>query len=489
MKKVSFQLLTLALGLNLNAATYYVATNGSDSNSGTSTNAPFATPQKALSTMAAGDTIYVRGGTYATTAEVKVSKSGFATNYCELWNYPGEKPVFDCSGNPSGARGIYIGKDYWHVRGIEVVNSQDNGILISGGYNIVEGCVVHDSNDDGIYITSSSGQPKGHDNLVLNCDSYRNYQAAAHGNNGDGFAAKTGCGVGNIFRGCRAWNNSDDGWDFYDNDTNTVVLEGCWAFANGLNLWGDSAFDGNGNGFKLGGASTHAQHIVKNCVAFDNVHDGFDQNHTKGGQTIVNCTAFRNGVNFQFPEPTTVGRDLLTNNISYLGPVNTNDGTKSFNTNIVLVACSWKGFTVTAGDFASVDANLSLQPRNADFSLPNNGFARLAAGSDLIDAGVNVGLPYNGSAPDLGAYEFQATGSANPPPIFDTAPTSMYWNNGNFCMRVAGLSGQGNVIIQASSNLVNWQPVFTNPPVTGTLTYLDPAANGRPLRFYRAEEK
>jgi len=36
---------------------------------------------------------------------------------------------------------------------------------------------------------------------------------------------------------------------------------------------------------------------------------------------------------------------------------------------------------------------------------------RLAAGSDLIDAGTNVGLPFNGTAPDLGAFE---TGSVIP---------------------------------------------------------------------------
>src|SRR6185436_7783150 len=207
-------------------------------------------------------------------------------NYCKLWAYPGEKPVFDFTNAAAGLRGIYIGKDYWHVRGFEVANSKDNGILISGGYNIIEGCVVHDSNDDGIYVTSNSGV-QGHHNLILNCDSYRNYQATSHGDNGDGFAAKTGCGPGNIFRGCRGWNNSDDGWDFYDNDTDSVTIDSCWAFANGINLWGDTAFTGNGNGFKLGGASTHAQHVVKNCVAFDNVHDGFDQNHTKGHKPSI----------------------------------------------------------------------------------------------------------------------------------------------------------------------------------------------------------
>ena len=41
----------------------YVATTGSDSNAGT-IDKPFATVQKALDTVKAGQTIYVRGGTY-----------------------------------------------------------------------------------------------------------------------------------------------------------------------------------------------------------------------------------------------------------------------------------------------------------------------------------------------------------------------------------------------------------------------------------------
>jgi hypothetical protein len=38
--------------------------------------------------------------------------------------------------------------------------------------------------------------------------------------------------------------------------------------------------------------------------------------------------------------------------------------------------------------------------------LPALDFLRLKAGSHLIDAGVDVGLPFNGTAPDLGAFEF-----------------------------------------------------------------------------------
>ena len=52
-----------------------------------------------------------------------------------------------------------------------------------------------------------------------------------------------------------------------------------------------------------------------------------------------------------------------------------------------------------------VEVPAAAAPRQPDGSLPA-GFARLVSGSDLIDKGLDVGLPFNGSAPDLGAYEF-----------------------------------------------------------------------------------
>ena len=44
-------------------------------------------------------------------------------------------------------------------------------------------------------------------------------------------------------------------------------------------------------------------------------------------------------------------------------------------------------------------------PRNADGSLPNLSFLKLRSGSQMIDRGKDVELPYSGAAPDLGAYQ------------------------------------------------------------------------------------
>src|SRR5258707_5058330 len=54
----------LGLGGTASAATFYVATNGNDTFNGSSAN-PWATLQHAVETIAPGDTILVRSGTYA----------------------------------------------------------------------------------------------------------------------------------------------------------------------------------------------------------------------------------------------------------------------------------------------------------------------------------------------------------------------------------------------------------------------------------------
>ena len=174
-------------------------------------------------------------------------------------------------------RGIEIRGDYWYLKGLEVENAADNGIAISGSHNIVEDVVLHHNDDTGLQITVSEAQAtdntRGADNLILNCDSFENYDAATNGENADGFAAKLRIGAGNVFRNCRAWNNVDDGWDLFAAD-DVVVIENCWSFLNGSTSRG-SGPSGDGNGFKLGGRPAgpgqgDAAHVATGNSAFEN---------------------------------------------------------------------------------------------------------------------------------------------------------------------------------------------------------------------------
>jgi hypothetical protein len=101
------------------------------------------------------------------------------------------------------------------VKGFEVRKANDNGIHVQGANDVVENCVVHDCDDTGIQIGTDVVGSSGMNNTIRNCDSYHNYDAVNGGENADGYGMKESSGTGNRFEGCRAWENADDGYDFY----------------------------------------------------------------------------------------------------------------------------------------------------------------------------------------------------------------------------------------------------------------------------------
>ncbi len=370
------------------ASAVYVALYGNDSNPGT-IDQPFRTIQKADSVAAPGITIYVRSGVYAYSAPLTLNKSGSSGKLIKLWAYPGEKVVLDFSAEPysNDSKGIVLKGSYWHFKGLELKNSGDNGIYITTSNNILEQLAAYGHKDTGIQIYGTGASY----NQVINCDSYDNYDPNTGGGKADGFGCKTGIGPGNVFRGCRAWNNSDDGFDFWQTTVRIDIIN-CWAFSNGYD-------GGNGNGIKLGGDYNAGNIYVANCVVFNQPSKGFDQNHNLGAHTLYNNIAWNCGVNnFSLGEAPNSGKHVLKNNISFAG------GTSIYSSS-TLEKNSWQGFTVTSADFQSLDTSLATAARQADGSLPNIPLLHLVQGSDLVNAGVNVGLPYNGSAPDLGAFE------------------------------------------------------------------------------------
>jgi hypothetical protein len=220
----------------------------------------------------AGGTIWVMDGTYKYTVTQKIgsSKLGTAGGILNVFAASGAKPVLDFSALPvdSTSRGLQLAGDYWHFKGLTVTKAGDTGIFIMGNSNTVEQCISHHNQDAGIVIGMNSGRSgTGKDNLVLNCDSYANYDPATDGGNADGFGAKENTGgTGNVFRGCRAWENSDDGFDFYGWDS-PITVDNCWVMNQSNTLSGSGS---NGNGFKLGGNNVAAAHVLKNLYAVSN---------------------------------------------------------------------------------------------------------------------------------------------------------------------------------------------------------------------------
>lgn len=392
------------------AANYYVATNGNDSAAGTSTNAPFRSLHKAVSVVGPGQLIYVRGGTYSTNATISINTSGTAAAPIRLRAYPGEKPVlnFASQATSSANRGINLNASWWRVYGLEIASAGDNGLALSGSSNVIERCVFHHNRDTGLQI-SGSGSRVPTSNLVLNCDSYLNRDAT--GENADGFAAKsfpesgTWVGRDTVFRGCRSWDNADDGWDLWQT-SNAVVLVDCWTWGNGTNL----VTAGDGNGFKLGGHNTAniqwfaGPHVVTRCVSFKNFHNGFDQNNNAAGITLDHNTAWSNGDrNFAMNHITNtiVTIHTVRNTISLGG-----GSLDQFYPGSILISNSWQ-VAPTAGtnQWLSVDRALASAPRRDDGGLPEVPLLRPVPGGEFTDRGADLGAPFAGPAPDLGAFE------------------------------------------------------------------------------------
>ena len=206
----------------------YAAPNGTANAAGT-LEAP-TTLASAVSKVSAGGTIYLRGGKYALTSTVTLSKAGSSNSQVNLRGYPldADRPVLDFTGQASGSRGLSLSGSYWHLYGIDVNNAGDNCLYIGGSNNTIEFMSFSECEDSGLLMGGGAAN-----NVVLNCDSY--FNADANQGNADGFAAKLDVGSGHKFVGCRAWNNSDDGWDGYlrGADNVSTSYENCWALDNG----------------------------------------------------------------------------------------------------------------------------------------------------------------------------------------------------------------------------------------------------------------
>jgi hypothetical protein len=388
------------------SANYYVATNGVDSNPGTLAQ-PFKTLNAAIAAANPGNLIYLRGGTYMTntTGTISTSHNGTPANPVRLRAYPGEQPILDFSPTVNGRYGIRLQASWWRISGLEIANAGNSGILITGSSNIIERCVIHNCRDSGLQISSPGGS-----NLILNCDSYRNFDTVTHGENADGFAAKfAGLGQNNTFRGCRAWENADDGWDMFSS-TVGVFFDNCWAFRNGTNSLNDPLYAGDGNGFKLGGADTSANytpapHRFVNCVAFHNPHDGFDQNNNTAGQSLDQNTSWDNAHKNYYLDHgiVTAGVHVVRNNVSLLFH---NGNTTAAGS--ILISNTWQTITSpppATNDFLSLDETYATAPRRDDGGLPETPFLRPVPGGRLVDQGADLAAPFSGAAPDIGAFE------------------------------------------------------------------------------------
>lgn len=419
LKKKLFSLLLIPVCFSLHATTYYVSPGGKDSNAGTLSQ-PFFSLNKAWTIVSAGDIIYMRGGVYSYTSQQNLTgKNGTSGNLIKIWAYPGEVPVITRATSwtwSSYHAGIYFSGNYCHFKGLKITGfvQKDTYVWMGLYCRDFNNCIFEFldiyNNGLGSYMTGSCTG-----NSIINCDWHDNYDPLTNDDeygNADGLNFENITrGGSNIINGCRFWNNSDDGLDLFNN-ASYLLIENCWAWGNGYRE-DQRTLGGNGDGFKLGGENqteTGLLRTVRNCLSFDNKEWAFNENGAASDMELFNNTAYKNG----YANGWSGGLHLnysgvaynIKNNISYKNIPTSTDFTVKTN----IDHNSWNGsLTVSDADFLSLDSTGVSGTRGTNGELPVLFFLKLASGSDLINAGVDVGIPYDGNSPDLGAYEVQTS--------------------------------------------------------------------------------
>ncbi len=510
MKK--FLILTfLVINSLASAKTYFISPTGNDATGNGTISAPWFTLDHIweLEILVPGDTVYMRGGIYYNTLpngnrlyEIHGTKS----NMICILNYPNEWPIFDYTYQTASDYlfGLRINNtSYVKIKGLEIRNINNGPVgeymavcqILNSNYVVFEHIIGHNTGNQGYECANNDSI------YFINCDEYNHFG----GNNGDGWQMSNYLAGGGqrgvyILKGCRAWNCDDDGFDNYWND-GIVEYDSCWAFSNGR------LFETGGNGFKLGytpaASDGRIQRVLTHCIAAFNDIIGFCDNNADVRIHYYNNLAYHNGYNAVgassgmgwgfWSTNTHQDWEVYRNNISY---ANYNAAITAYS-EIDDQYNSWNtipGVALTDADFENLTEGQLSGARQADGSLPNITFGRLVAGSDCIDAGINIGFSFNGSAPDLGWSE-ASSGSATPAaPVYvssvieNATPSRLEMTYNLNLANVVPASSAFSVLVNSSARTVSAVAIsgtkvlltLANPVVFGdavTVAYIKPASN------------
>lgn len=427
-----FLLLALT-ALSATARSFFISPWGDDAGLGT-LKSPYLTLNRAQEFVQPGDTVWMRGGHYYINSSQIM---GFAGNYARVFDFKksGEKgrpicyfawpedtdrPIFDFSSiRPDSCRvsAFYMRGNWLHLKGFDIIgvlvnmkgHTQSECITVrDASHCIFEELRMHDGMAIGYYQTG------GRNNLVLNCDAYNNYDYYSEGEKGgntDGFGIHLNNEnlTGNRLVGCRAFWNSDDGFDCINNKAPVEIIN-CWAFLNGWKP-GTLLSAGDGTGFKMGGygmgpadktrapQGTAPRNVLRNCIAYLNKNNGIYANHHLGGIDVVQCTSYRNPKNYNMVcrISTEINRDTLGYDHHIEGNLSWHPTRKDQHCTMVDTLRSTllnntffpgrksDSWDLTEADFESIDDKDLMLPRQANGALPHIQFLRVSPLSPLYE--------------------------------------------------------------------------------------------------------
>jgi hypothetical protein len=296
---------------------YFLAPTGSDATGDGSIENPWFSLTKAQEAVKAGDTVYLRAGTYvvgdnygtqaltaaASSAYTRIifNKSGTDGNPITYAGYPGDlpaRPLLDFStfhpktgnterrtcGMALGNNSATISASWLWLRGFDITGITDYTLAANAGGSVIQVNNGSHNTLENLRIYNCAGTGVSSDfnrvisyTLVKNCDFFNLHSVTNPSMNqntdGAGYHLKQPGSINNVFYGCRAWAVGDDGFDSIRAEFR-VVYDHCWMGYTAFNYDDDtttyqdwitkldiSLLDyngGNGNGLKLGGYSMGA---------------------------------------------------------------------------------------------------------------------------------------------------------------------------------------------------------------------------------------
>ncbi|MFN0062052.1 MAG: right-handed parallel beta-helix repeat-containing protein [Myxococcaceae bacterium] len=315
----------LAAQVPVYAATYYVSQSGNDGNSCESAQSTTPSLQKGtlsagVACLSAGDTLWIRGGTYTGSLNVidsqtfRVPSATSWLNPVTIGGFPGDSvtlvPPYNVSGIrlTTGAPSYLIIQDlsidmqnssagsdadavYLHTAHhnrllrLEVKNSWNSGIHFGNdtSFNEVLGCRIHDNGD------AANGPPWGHGLYITASD--------------------------NLFENNSVYDNEGYGFHIYNNhgphlDPSRNVVRNNRVYGNGVHhsqgfglviAWGtenqvyNNLFYGNRAGISVYTDASNS--TVYNNTVYGNVSEGIALQYYGSGLTIRNNISYGNGIN------------------------------------------------------------------------------------------------------------------------------------------------------------------------------------------------
>lgn len=307
---VAWALTSLVALRSVSAATYYVAPNGDDLSSGT-LDQPWRTIEKAANTLVAGDTVYIRAGTYA--ERVVPQNSGTTDSLILYAAYPGETVTIDGATLDipewSGLFDLTF-KSHIRVSGLRVINARTNihntGILVDTAHHItIEDNFTSSTNDSGIGVWNSNNIIIDHNEVVGAClagynelisvgvtDVFEVRNNHVHAGPKEGICLKDGSSNGKAF-----------GNLVHDTARVGFYVDAQARHTYNIEVYNNVARDGVQGGFaiasEVGGLLENIK--VYNNVAYDNLWTGLSvtqcciETHPMQNIQIINNTFYNNG--------------------------------------------------------------------------------------------------------------------------------------------------------------------------------------------------